>query len=125
MRNAVLFLSAVVLFLSSCKGNGSLSFCEGKKPDGAGVNCGTVFSTGDVMVLVKSNETFETEKLKVKVFEESGGKKKLRETVNTNVKPDAVSTSLLIPLYSEGTFTITATSGERIIGTGTVIMRHQ
>ena len=115
----------MALLLTSCKGNGSLSFCEGKNPDGSGVNCGTVFSTGDVMVLVKSDEAFDAEKLKVEIFEESGGKSKLRETMNTRVKPDQSTASLLVPFYSEGTFSLKASTAEKTVGTGKIVMRHQ
>ncbi len=120
----IMILSAIML-LSSCSKNGSLTFCEGKKPDGTGVNCGTLFSTGDVMVLVKNKEPFETDTLKVEVFEERGGKKVLRETVSTQVKPDDTAASLLVSLYSEGTFTIKAVADDRTIGSNTITMRHQ
>ena len=124
MRTAGLFILALIFF-SSCKGGGSLTFCEGKKPDGSGVNCGSVFTTGDVMILVKGEETFDADKLKVEIFEESKGKKKLRETLQTRVKPEQTTTSLLVPLYSEGTFTLTASTREKNIGSGTITMRHQ
>jgi len=120
----IMILTAIVL-LTSCSKNGSLTFCEGKKPDGTGVNCGTLFSTGDVMVLVKSDEPFETDTLKVKVFEKSGGKKMLRETVSTQIKPDDTAASILVSLYSEGTFIINAVAGDRKIGNSTITMRHQ
>lgn len=125
MRVTGIIILTAIMLLTSCSKNGSLTFCEGKKPDESGVNCGTLFSTGDVMVLIKSDESFETDTLKVEIFEESGGKKKLRETLRTQVKPDDTAASILISLYSEGTFTINAAAGDRKIGSNTITMRHQ
>jgi len=76
-------------------------------------------------VLIKSDEPFEMDTLKVEVFEKSGGKKILRETVSAQVKPDDTAASILVSLYSEGTFIINAAAGDRKIGNNTITMRHQ
>lgn len=124
MRKTLLIIAAFMLLLTSCKKNETVSFCEGKTPEGKGVKCGRVFTTGDVMVLVRAEGPFTVNRLKLDIFEKAmGGKKKLRATRYREVKPEDQSASMLVPLYSEGTFLVVASAGKKEVGRNSVEIR--
>lgn len=125
MHRTLLYISAALLILTSCKKNETISFCEGKTPEGKGVSCGSIFSAGDVMVLLEADGPFTVSRLKLEIFEEKGGKKKLRATRSIEVKPEDSKASMLLPLYTEGSFTVVATAGEKETGRRTIEIRHQ
>ncbi len=125
MKKLFLLFSAAFLLFTSCKKKENLQFCEGKTPEGKGVNCGSIFSTGDVMILVEADGPFTATRLKFEIFEDKVGKKELRATRYTDVKPEDTEASTLIPLYSEGTFTIVASAGEKEAGRRILEIRHR
>jgi len=51
--------------LSGCSKKEGLLFCEGVTPEGEGVNCGKVFTTGDLTAVIKTKEPFGNDSLTV------------------------------------------------------------
>ena len=117
----IIYLEIALLLLFSCKPKTGVKFCEGVSPEGKEINCGTVFSEGDITILIESEKSFETDKIKIEIFENTKPVKKRIDTFSVDVKPESKTTKANLSLYNEGIYKIEVTGkeGERIAN-GTV-----
>ncbi len=112
MRNSrhdvlyILLCIGIYVVCTGCKADTTVMFCEGVSSEGKGMQCGQVFSSGDVTALIQPKERFETDTLEVKVFEERKNQSDCVETMELSVSPDARSATVNIPLYNEGKFSV-------------------
>lgn len=63
-----------ILFLNSCSKEGNIQFCEGTDKENNPVKCGSVFTTGDLTIIINSAKAFNTEKITVKVYDTASEK---------------------------------------------------
>jgi hypothetical protein len=103
-----LFPLVAVLFLmtAACSKKGDMSFCEGVDTDGKGINCGKVFSTGDLTAVFEVKDNFGTDTLTLKVFNEADGDRKPEQTVSVKVKSDENKGRAELEMYDEGQFNV-------------------
>ncbi len=97
----------IICFLSiilGCKEDSVLKFCEGKSPDGVEINCGKVFSAGDLAIHLSGKETFGVDKLTVNIFVKKKYKKEKVDSLTIDVKPDDSKAGTDIKLYEEGEY---------------------
>ncbi len=102
------FLTAFlcVIFLIGCKEDETIKFCEGMTPDGKEVNCGKVFSLGDLSISIMSKDVFATDKITVNILEKTKFKNEFIESKTVEVKPDENKSITDIRLYKEGVYLI-------------------
>lgn len=105
-RSIILLILFSVFFYTGCKEEKALRFCEGKKPDGQAVNCGSVFSAGDLSIFIKAEESFGVDKLKITIYEKNKFKNEITETITLKVKPGEKRASADIRLYKEGKYIV-------------------
>ncbi|MGL4370442.1 MAG: hypothetical protein ACRCUT_12345 [Spirochaetota bacterium] len=109
MKKNVIAIGGLCLLFTvcSCSKKGTVSFCEGVDADGKGVNCGTVFTTGDLTAVFNAKDSFGTDSLEVKIFNtQDGGRKPFLERA-VSVNPDSTEGKADLDLYDEGTFSVT------------------
>ncbi len=95
-----------LLVVTGCKSDQGVKFCEGVDNEGRGVNCGSVFSAGDLLMLVNVKEEFGADKLTMNIYEKKKFKNEVFETRTLEVKPEEVKTGADIRLYKEGEYVI-------------------
>jgi hypothetical protein len=117
-----LVMCIVLLVAVSCSKAGPLQLCEGMEPSGAGTKCGTKFITGDVTGVLTLKEPLGVSSLDYQISEKGSGNPTVRERVSFEVDPASPRASVLIPLYEEGTFTITIIKGTEVVADATVEM---
>ncbi len=105
MRILLTALLCVILFVG-CKEDETIKFCEGKTPDGIEVNCGKVFSLGDLSISILSKDMFNTDKITVNIYEKTKLKNEFIESKTVEVKSDENKTITDIRLYKEGVYLI-------------------
>jgi hypothetical protein len=93
-------------------------FCEGASTSGDGVNCGTKFESGDVSVILTSEDPFNAKTVVVSVYEfkPDTGRYEKTETINADVKPNASRANVNIPFYAPGKFRVRAYANNTLIG---------
>jgi hypothetical protein len=99
-------LIILLLLNSGCKDNQTVKFCEGLDTGGEGVKCGSVFSAGDLMVLINVKEEFGADKLTVNIYEKKKFKNELFGNITINVKPEEKRAGTDIRLYKEGEYIV-------------------
>ncbi len=105
MKFRALYFSLILLmFLSCSKNNGTLEFCEGTDADGKGVNCGSVFSEGDLSIILKSKIPFESEQLTVKLYDDRNSSPFPVETITVPVKQGETVKAFDYALYNSGVY---------------------
>ncbi len=116
----ILFFIAIVS-LSSCKKNGIVQFCEGTDKAGKPVDCGSVFTAGDITLILNSASPFGTEKLRIKVFNEETKSAKPEEIKFLEVIPSGKSARIELSMYNPGTYRVVAEDiNGKILSQGTV-----
>ncbi len=105
MKRIVGLIIIFSLFLG-CKSDKGLKFCEGKAPDGKEMNCGRVFSAGDLAILITGKESFGVDKLTVNIYMKKEYKREKIDTLTIDVKPDESSAGSDIRLYEEGEYAV-------------------
>jgi len=113
----------LALAAAGCSNNDGISFCEGVDTDGKGVNCGKVFTTGDLAAVIKSKSPFETESLDVKTYRADGGKKKPEKISTVKTEADKNIANTTLQFYNSGKYTVEAFKGEEKIAEGTLEVR--
>ncbi|MCL1911443.1 MAG: hypothetical protein FWG13_04500 [Leptospirales bacterium] len=99
-------LFALIVALAACAKEPEVLFCEGTKPDGSTVNCGTSFSVGDLMAVYKTKKYPDAEKFDFTVYEVSKGKKQRIDSVSSSVKAGSKIATADISLYNIGEYEI-------------------
>ena len=105
MKRFVIIICFLSIFVG-CKEESLLKFCEGKSPDGVEINCGKVFSAGDLSIQITGKETFGIDKLTVNIFVEKKYKKEKVDSLTIDVKPDDSKAGTDIKLYEEGKYSV-------------------
>jgi hypothetical protein len=98
------FVTVLIFMTAACSKKGDVSFCEGIDADGKGINCGKVFSTGDLTAVFEAKDDFGTDTLSLKVFNEADGDRKPEQTVSVKVKSDESKGRAELEMYDEGQF---------------------
>lgn len=108
MKN--IFIAVCVFSLAfcaaGCKKKGVVSFCEGVDKDGKGVNCGTVFSTGDMTAVFNSRSSFGSDTVDVKIFNVNDNSRKPAARMEAKVSAESSEGSADIEMYDEGNFRV-------------------
>jgi hypothetical protein len=115
-----IFIAAFCLSFSSCKKKGVVSFCEGVDQDGKGVNCGSVFSTGDLTAVFNTKSSFDTDSLAVKVYNKNDGSRKSIFELTTKVNPDDTIGHFQLELYDEGVFRVVVEKHGELLSEGDI-----
>jgi len=89
--------------LAACGKEPEVLFCEGTKPDGSTVNCGTSFSIGNFMAVYKTKKYPEAENFDFAVYEMSGSKKQRIDLISSPVKKGAKTVTADLSLHNIGT----------------------
>ena len=92
--------------VSGCKKKGVVTFCEGEDESGKGVNCGTVFTTGDLTAIFNSKSAFGTDNLELKIYNINDGSRKAFNEMNVPANSDATEGKAFLEMYDEGTFRV-------------------
>ncbi len=115
------FIILLVAFAASgCSKNEGISFCEGVDTEGKGVNCGKVFSTGDLTAVIAGKNSFEADSLTVKISEISNGIKKPEKNMAIEVGREKNRANTTLQFYNGGTYLVEAYRGDEIIAEGKV-----
>ncbi|MBN1500369.1 MAG: hypothetical protein JW982_09440 [Spirochaetes bacterium] len=101
-------LFLIFLLTVSCKQKGIVQFCEGTDKDGKPVKCGSVFTSGDITLILESKDPFASEKLRVKIFNEDSGSAKPEETKFLEVEPSSKTARIDLSMYNPGNYRVTA-----------------
>ena len=117
-KSAIIF---VLLFLMiSCKGSKSIEFCEGMNTEGKGEKCGTKFESGEMTLIYKAKEPFETDRLLLvkkrlqgKHYEDFGSE-------SLEVRPDEQRLAVTLALYQAGKYHLEIVRGDNKLGEGDV-----
>jgi len=113
----------LALTAAGCSKNEGISFCEGVDTEGKGVNCGKIFTTGDLTAVIKSKTPFETDSITVKVTKTDGEKKKAEKTFTVKTDSDKSSANTTLQFYNSGKYLVEAVKGEEKVAEGTVEVR--
>ncbi|HEY1406357.1 MAG TPA: hypothetical protein VF857_07095 [Spirochaetota bacterium] len=118
-----IFSVIVILLLvsiSSCAKKGTVSFCEGVDDAGKGINCGKVFTTGDLAVVFTAKEAFGTDALTVKVYNTDDGDRKPELTRTASVDPEKDAGHAEVEFYDEGRFRVVVEKRGELVSEGSV-----
>ena len=99
-------LFAFVIVLAACAKEPEVLFCEGTKPDGSTVNCGTSFSIGNFMAVYKIKKYPDAKKFDFTVYEVLKGKKQRIDSISSSVKAGSKIATADISLYNIGEYEI-------------------
>lgn len=120
MNRMLVPLFILALSIVSCSKSKNMEFCEGISMEGEGVNCGSEFESGDLMVLVKSKEPFNQERISFDIYEVAENKKEKVDTIHANIKTTDTSANATLPLYTEGKFHVKAVVKDRAVAEGDI-----
>jgi hypothetical protein len=129
MKKLIPFLTALLISVSSVFAQGSLTFCEDVNSDGKPVMASPVFmvegSGGLLKMLVRSTETFKTEKLEYKVFYVKKGGEELLTSMSQKVGEGWNFAWKEVVFYDAGDYKIKVyKSNGEILTTGTVSIKN-
>lgn len=102
----IFICTLVCLTMIGCSKNEAIQFCEGVDMDGAGVNCGKKFTTGDLTGVIKQSKPFETELLEVKIFRVEKSSKIDVKTIHLKVERDKSLASTPLSFYNTGKYVV-------------------
>jgi hypothetical protein len=98
-----------------CKAEQGVRFCEGVNTEGKGVKCGSVFSAGELLLLINVKEEFGADRLTMNIYEKKKFKKEVFETRALNVKPEEMKTTADLKLYKEGEYVVDVTGRDNAV----------
>lgn len=122
MKKFVIFIF-ILLTAAGCSKKEGVTFCEGVDTEGKGVNCGKVFTTGDLTGVITSKTPFEADSLIVRVTKIDGEKKKLEKTLIIEAGREKVSANTTLQFYNSGRYLVEASKGDEKIAEGTLEVR--
>lgn len=119
---SIITISAIfcALSLSSCAKKGEVTFCEGIDSEGKGVNCGKVFTSGDLTIVFNSKDAFGTDSLTVNVYNIDAGDRKPKLVRHAKVKPEENVGHVDIDLYDEGRFRVVVEKRGETVSSGDI-----
>lgn len=98
----------LIPLLISCSKNGEIQFCEGTNAEETPVKCGTVFTTGDLSLIINSESSFKTTQIKVKIFNTESSSSKAEKNYILKVDPSKNYVRLDTELYNPGKYKVIA-----------------
>lgn len=122
MKKIALFI-LIAITASGCSKNEGITFCEGVDTEGKGVNCGRVFTTGDLTGVITSKTPFEADSLTVKVTKIDGDKKKVEKTFTVEAGREKTSANTTFQFYNSGKYLVEAVKGDEKIAEGSIEIR--
>ena len=120
LMRKVLIVSVILCLLYGCGKKHEILFCEGVSPSGDGVSCGTVFESGDLTMLVKSESQFSADQIKILINEIKGEKVSLIKSMPVPVNPEENKVAVPLSFYSEGSYTVKAVKDDEEIANGNI-----
>ena len=122
MKKLAVFI-LIAITAAGCSKNEGITFCEGVDTEGKGVNCGRVFTTGDLTGVITSKTPFEADSLTVKVTKIDGDKKKVEKTFTVEAGREKTSANTPFQFYNSGKYLIEAVKGDEKIAEGSIEIR--
>ncbi len=116
----ILYVILIFSVMSGCSKAKKIQFCEGMSPEGEGVNCGTMFETGELTAIINSDKPFETERLSVEIEEVIKQRTEQREKLSVEVNPEEQKASTNLSFYNGGKYRVTASIEETAIAEGDI-----
>ncbi len=120
MKKYFIALIIITVVTAGCSKKGKIDFCENVDREGKGISCGTVFTTGDISILINAKDNFGTDTIVLKVYNTAETNNKSVLTRDVKVDPAVRSTYAEIPMYDEGVFRIVAEVKGNIVAEGSV-----
>jgi len=108
-------LFTFIIMMTACGKEPEVLFCEGTKPDGSPVNCGTSFSIGNFMAVYKIKKRPDAEKFDFTVYEMSGSRKQRVDSISSPVKEGAKIATADLSLYNIGTYEVEVSLNGNVI----------
>jgi hypothetical protein len=122
MKQFVIFV-LIALTAAGCSKKEGITFCEGVDTEGNGVNCGKVFTTGDLTGVISSKTAFEADSLTVRITKLDGEKKKLEKTFSIQAGREKLKANTTLQFYNSGRYLVEANKGDEKIAEGTIEVR--
>ncbi len=122
MKKLAVFM-LIAITAAGCSKKDRITFCEGVDTEGKGVNCGKVFTTGDLTGVISSKTPFETDSLIVKITKIDGEKKKIEKTFIIETGREKTSANTTLQFYNSGQYIVEAIKGNDKIAEGTLEVR--
>lgn len=125
-RKLSFVLAAALALLLSCSRVSTISFCEGTNAgDGSGVNCGTIFTPGELSAVFRLRGVKEDARVEFVVYEVNGTAKQRLSTTPVDVKADNKYASANLIFYNSGVYEVNALLGDKVIAVGTLEIRGE
>lgn len=109
--------------VSGCSKSEEIKFCEGVDTEGKGVNCGKVFTTGDLTAVISSKAPFEADSITVNIRRVDGDRKKDEKTMQVETGREKKSANTTLQFYNAGIYIVEAALAENKKAEGTVEIR--
>jgi len=122
MKKIAVFI-LIAITAAGCSKNEGISFCEGVDTEGKGVNCGRVFTTGDLTGVITSKTPFEADSLTVKITKIDEDKKKVEKTFTVEAGREKTSANTTFQFYNSGKYLVEAVKGDEKIAEGSIEIR--
>lgn len=122
MKKLTIFI-LIAIAVSGCSKKEGITFCEGVDTEGKGVNCGKVFTTGDLTGVISSKTPFEADSLTIKITKIDGEKKKVEKTFIIEAGREKTSVNTTLQFYNSGKYLVEAGKANEKIAEGTLEVR--
>ncbi len=122
MKKFAVFI-LVAITAAGCSKKEGITFCEGVDTEGKGVNCGKIFTTGDLTGVITNKTPFEADSLMVKIIKIDGDKKKVEKTFIVEAGREKTSANTTLQFYNSGKYLVEAVKGDEKIAEGTLEVR--
>lgn len=122
MKKLAVFLF-IAITVAGCSKKEGITFCEGVDTEGKGVNCGKIFTTGDLTGVISSKTPFEADSITIKITKLDGDKKKPEKTLIVETGRDKTSANATLQFYNSGKYHVQASKGDEKFAEGTIEVR--
>ncbi len=78
----------LVLVLSGCGGEQELVFCESVDEDLNPVNPGSVFTTGEIKMVLQSSSSLDTSSVQISMYQVHNGHEEIMDSVQEQINPE-------------------------------------
>jgi len=120
----IIITAVIASLLTGCSKKENVSFCEGVDTEGKGVDCGKVFTTGDLTAVISSKSPFEADTLTVKVIRTDGDKKKVEKTFSLSVGREKTNANTTLQFYNGGKYLVEAYRSDDKIAEGNIEIKE-
>ena len=119
------FIIAAVIasVLTGCSKKDGVKFCEGVDTEGNGVNCGKVFTTGDLTAVINNKTPFEADTITVKIIRTDGDRKKPEKSLSLSVGREKKIANATLQFYNSGKYLVEAYRSDDKIAEGSIEVR--